>query len=69
MNRDRYLRGVAVMAVVNSEEAKYQTQPKQVLAHVALCGLEGTQHQDLQYGRPQRNTFEFTDTHCPSCIC
>ena len=28
------------MAVANSEEAEYHISPKQVLAHVALCGLD-----------------------------
>ena len=28
---------------VNSEEVEYETSPKQVLTHVALCGLEETQ--------------------------
>ena len=33
------------MAMVNSEEAPYETSPKQVLTHVALCacGLEHRQ--------------------------
>ena len=39
-------RGVVVTrrgVVVNSEEVEYYTSPRQVLTHVALCGLEHRQ--------------------------
>ena len=48
------------MVVANSEEMEYQTPPKQVSTHVALCGLKETQQQPRFFigigPGPQRNT-------------
>ena len=50
------------MAVVNSEEAEYYIPPRQVLTHVALCGLEQRQTARFVIGSPEEYVHGHTCT-------